>query len=400
MPVVTISGNDPTPVIQTITPSTFEAGSVGVPVTITGSGFGTNPSIVISGNGVTADVDPNNPPSDTQISAYFNIDPNADPTVNVSVLSSGTATVNFAPAPGAQQQSNSKPVNVVTSGCPGCTYLQYRAFIRANWVQSPAGCLAGNDQVPYVPVPTPGSTPLLVRGDNRNFQWLPQNTPNPTLPNFPGGPPFRVYEPITISPLPGGGWTTSIGGNPGYQGVSREYDGDSLIADLTDIDPAGTGLIIDNSIVDTPKVCNGGKQLVEKEEIYPAQAQASTTVNPDGSVGTTFTGFGRDPNVFLSVLAQIYWNLTVTISADGSTASISGTHTCFPAHEVYTNSGRVLWQYGPNYGSGTNAGNASPYATAAPPSIADNDVILLSRCLLGGALGLPYIQVQNNISLK
>jgi hypothetical protein len=204
--------------------------------------------------------------------------------------------------------------------------------------------------------------------------------------------------------LPPSPWTTSqTVGYRAQQGTSREYDTGSLIRDANSIDPAGSGYIINPTIPDTKKTCGGGNtlgapaQLIEIDTGTPSAGAPLAIPNSDGSLSTTFSGQASDPNILLSsVLGPIQWSFTVTISSDGSTASITGNHTCFPAHEVYVN-GIALWQYGPNYGTGTSGKNAAPLPTAAPPSAADNDWVLLTRCL---TQNLNLIPVSNSIKLK
>ncbi|MEO8368840.1 MAG: hypothetical protein ABI806_06550 [Candidatus Solibacter sp.] len=376
---------DPTPEITSITPSEFNAGTLGAPVTIVGRGFGSKPAIVIAGNGVTARLNPSVPPTDSQISAFFDVDPGADATVEVSVYSTGTASHNFTPAPDQQQNSPSKTV-VVKPNTLGTISIDYRAFIRANWVLSPASCVGGVADIPL----DLGSS-LHVRGDNRTFSLSPQQ-----LRNFPQSPPYRAYERLQLTPPTGFGQPWTLSGPVKDQGVSREYDGASLVTDSYALDPAGTGKIIDLSILDVPRICNGGSGLVKSEKGTPDIPPPSISTSAQG-VTVTFSGQASDPNIRgAGFFAPIQWALAVTISPDGSTASVIGSHTCFPAHEILVN-GKFLWRYGPNYGSGTNGVTAVPFPTAAAPSRADNDRDLLSRCLLQN---LPYTQVQATISLR
>jgi len=116
------------------------------------------------------------------------------------------------------------------------------------------------------------------------------------------------------------------------------------------------------------------------------------TVLPNGSLRLDFRGEASDANFpLLDLLSAgpIKWDLSVTISADRTTAEISGWHTCFPAHEVVVN-GKVLWQYGPN---------SAYQPIPAPLSADDRDLGLLTRCLLPFGTG-PHIQVSKTISLQ
>jgi hypothetical protein len=75
---------DPTPAITSVTPSPWQAGSdSSFPVTVQGSGFGTNPQVQISGGGVTST---NPTPSQVSLTSFV-ID------VTVGGTSGGTATI-------------------------------------------------------------------------------------------------------------------------------------------------------------------------------------------------------------------------------------------------------------------------------------------------------------------
>jgi hypothetical protein len=392
---------DSTPIITSIAPNNLNAGTLSVPVSIFGSGFGTQPVVSVAGNGVSATLDPNTPPTDSQIAALFDVAPNADPTVNVTVNAFGTSTHNFTPTPGSQQTSNSEPVTV-TQNSNAIWNVEHRAFIRANWVKSPLGC------GPFG-VPLPGvSRSMWVRGDNRDFAITPMLTPG-----LPSGPAYRVRDTVAVAAGIGG----PVVQQSGDQGVSREYDTMSLRPDVLHFDPAGSGQIIDPNMIDATRSCNGGFGLVAKGRGVPSLLPAaSVALNPrDGTVAVTFRGSASDPNILgSSLLGPIQWNLVVTISSDQSTATIIGSHTCFPAHEVIINGrivssteGEVLWQYGPNYGNGASGSTASPLPFAGRPAIADNDTILLQRCLTTLPIAplillpaLPPIPVMNQISLQ
>jgi hypothetical protein len=92
---LTFTVADPTPVISSIDPSTWYAGT-SKNVTITGTGFGSNPSVGITATGVSKSIQS---ASDTQIVLQLSVDSSASDQSNVpvTVTSSGYGGNNFVP---------------------------------------------------------------------------------------------------------------------------------------------------------------------------------------------------------------------------------------------------------------------------------------------------------------
>ena len=111
---VSISTSDQPPIIETITPPFGDIGT-STSVTITGKNFGINPTLQFSGSGISAAI---NSSSDTQISATFTVDANANTGDQVvSVLSRGASGLAFRPAVGKSPSSNPKTFRVRGSTC-------------------------------------------------------------------------------------------------------------------------------------------------------------------------------------------------------------------------------------------------------------------------------------------
>ena len=107
---VTFTVDDPTPVITSISPDTWQAGTT-TPFTISGSGFGSNPSLSISGAGVTSFQTTN--ASDTQLTGSVTIDSsNAGTDVTVVVTANGFGGNSFTPAQPGQSQQTAAPAHV------------------------------------------------------------------------------------------------------------------------------------------------------------------------------------------------------------------------------------------------------------------------------------------------
>ena len=118
---VNLTVGDPSPVINSISPNNWTAGSGPFTVQITGTGFGTNPFVsVVSGAGVSISVNPGTA-TDNGTSASFTatvtVAPNAPTeTVTLQVQSQGYAGNSYAPAnPGQSQTAVGPPVNVAAN---------------------------------------------------------------------------------------------------------------------------------------------------------------------------------------------------------------------------------------------------------------------------------------------
>jgi hypothetical protein len=116
------SVGDPTPVITSISPNSWNAGT-SIQVTITGHGFGTNPSLTITGPGVSGY---STAVSDTQIVATVTIAANSPGgAANVEVQSHGYTGSGFFPVnPGQPPQgSNTASVNPIQAPVPQIIFL-------------------------------------------------------------------------------------------------------------------------------------------------------------------------------------------------------------------------------------------------------------------------------------
>ena len=117
----------------------------------------------------------------------------------------------------------------------------------------------------------------------------------------------------------------------------------------------------------------------------------------DYSISQTCSGVAGDPVVPLAdYVAPIRWSFAVTIDSTNPsavTATITGTHTCYPAHEVYVN-GQTLWLYGP--GGRPGPGNPSTAVVSQ-----DSDTNFLFNCLTWGLrAGSGFGRRRNPIKLK
>lgn len=110
---------DPTPVINSVTPSTWQAGQQ-YNVTISGSGFGTSPSVSISAQGVNWYVQAAN---DIQISLMVTVDSNAPSQSNIAVTVTSNGYWGMGFQGGGQPQSQGGPTATVQGAQGGACYV-------------------------------------------------------------------------------------------------------------------------------------------------------------------------------------------------------------------------------------------------------------------------------------
>jgi hypothetical protein len=97
---------DPTPAINSVTPSPWNVGSTNAPFTINGTGFGTSPTVTINGTGLTSYSITST--ADTQINGTFTIDPNAPSgSATVQVQSNGYGGSGFLQSTSGQPSQSS-----------------------------------------------------------------------------------------------------------------------------------------------------------------------------------------------------------------------------------------------------------------------------------------------------
>lgn len=107
----TFNVGDPPPIITSVSPSVWQAGTSNLAITINGSGFGTNPSVSVSGTGVA--LLSVGAKSDTQISANVSIASNApNGTAQVQVQSTGDNGSGFLQAFPGEPSTSSYTVTV------------------------------------------------------------------------------------------------------------------------------------------------------------------------------------------------------------------------------------------------------------------------------------------------
>ena len=107
---------DPTPSNLSVSSSSWSAGSQNVPITITGTGFGTSPALNIIGPGVTYT---SGRGSDTSFPATVSVDPcSIGGTASITVTSTGYLGTGFAPAYSGQSSSGSTSATVLAGSCP------------------------------------------------------------------------------------------------------------------------------------------------------------------------------------------------------------------------------------------------------------------------------------------
>lgn len=113
---------DPTPIIDSVSPSVWQAGT-NVPITVQGSGFGTNPIFSVAGTGVSI-LSGTVLVSDTQITATVSIASNApNQTAPIQVQSQGYCGSGFVPANGNSSIATSSAQVAATPAPQPSIYL-------------------------------------------------------------------------------------------------------------------------------------------------------------------------------------------------------------------------------------------------------------------------------------
>lgn len=112
---VTFNVGDRTPVVQSVSPSTWPAGA-NTTVTLTGTGFGTNPTVSTTGTGISLSV---SSATDTQISMSVSVAANApDQNITVQVQSNGYTGSGFIATNQGQSSTGSNSASVQAIAAP------------------------------------------------------------------------------------------------------------------------------------------------------------------------------------------------------------------------------------------------------------------------------------------
>lgn len=111
------------------------------------------------------------------------------------------------------------------------------------------------------------------------------------------------------------------------------------------------------------------EQATGQADMSGVTGSATSTAANQASV--SFSGAASDP-LFTNPVAPIQFNLNVAINASANTATITGSHTCFPAHQIMIGS-QVVYDRKPS-----------------PVNFAE-----LSYCLIGS----PYTDTQVNCTV-
>jgi len=291
---LTFTVYDPTPAITSISPDPWVMAST-TNFTISGSGFGSSPSLSVSGSRASATI---TSASDTQIAAslswFFGGSPG---TASVVVTSNGYGGNTFQQAPqGGSTNQTSRSVQVVSQFT-----VEYVSYIPVDHVSGPTTCTYN-----FV------VTSKIYMGDG-------------------GRGTYRTKESVVIVPdghvafnfFPDTGFTRNYGFLSPVNGTS-----------LTSSDEDG---VSDDCYLWNKQghASTGGFSHSEGYQTHQATVQ--------------FSGSAGNPLESLSNWAPITWNLTTTVNVQtpsNPTAAVNYLHTCYPAHQVKVNS-QIVYSYMP-----------------------------------------------------
>jgi hypothetical protein len=202
-------------------------------------------------------------------------------------------------------------------------YVQYRAFIPADHlVVYPSPCFIGQAIASLIPPPTPFPVPMgsiMVLGDASSFSTH-----------------YRIKEYANLA-ISSTGPATEL---PVLKVPSVSYNFEFPSSPI-----AGLGADISSGDFNIPAMffqCYH-EQNTGSSSLTNINGTTSSTAANQASV--TFSGSGTDP-LFADPVAPIQFNLTVSINTATNQATITGSHTCFPSHEIVIGT-QVVYQKNP-----------------------------------------------------
>lgn len=253
-----------------------------------------------------------------------------------------------------QEVAISSSTVVPTRSCPVPPtphFVQYRAFIPADNLVTTVPCYLGQQQAsPVPPYPyAPYNIPLgviTVLGDASSFATHFRIKQYAGLLISTSGP--GVEPPIV--PVP------SLSYNFNY--ASLLPLGRNVVS--TDFNPTKLLRCIHEQSTASASIANEG---------------GSTSSAGANQATVTFSGSAADP-LFTNPVAPIQYKITVALNTQTNMATLTGSHTCFPSHEIAIGS-QVVYQKNP-----TSVNFAR-----------------LSYCLIGAMVGLTETQVNCTVKL-
>jgi hypothetical protein len=308
---------DPTPSITSISPSTWTAGTT-VTVTITGSGFGSNPGLTVGGAGITSSITSH---SDTGgaggakiiASVTIGLCTPAE-TASIIVTSTGYNGTGFAPAYSGQSSSGSSTATVAAITAPAPTI----SFGGKNVTGTTSTVVIGQQITLTGTVPSPQSSCLATES------W---SVPTGTAV---GGATAATASGFKLTKLPGNTtasygpfyWVYAVSSNMtfGYK-LTNGLSSTNATTTFTvkglssgKMATANYGKLNDNTLT----VCN----TTTKETVLAYGNISGTTCAVAGTPGELFTASGTQPGTGKFTFVQL-------INSDTSTfTSTSGTVTC------------------------------------------------------------------------
>lgn len=183
-------------------------------------------------------------------------------------------------------------------------YVQYRAYIPADHLVTFLSCYVGQEKAGFVPSVIPLVKPsgyIEVLGDTSPFSTQ-----------------YRIKEYVTLS--------TSSSGPASEPSVTKVPS----ISYNFQIPSTQGNITGDDFNPNTLLQCIHEQNVGSSDLRFVGGTTSSTAAN---QASLTFSGSGTDP-LFAHPVAPIQFNLTVSINAKTKTATITGSHTCFPSHEI------------------------------------------------------------------
>jgi hypothetical protein len=224
-------------------------------------------------------------------------------------------------------------------------YVQYRAFIPADHLVTAVPCFIGQAQASPVPLVAgaPAFGLIMIMGDASNFSTHYRIKEWANLMISTTGPGIEA----PVVPVPS---------------ISYNFEWPSVHGNIASTDFNPTRLLW----------C-WHEQNTGSASLANVGGSTSSTAAYQASV--TFCCSAADP-LFANPVAPIQYNLKVVVNTQTNMATITGSHTCFPAHEIVIGT-QVVYQKNP----------------------AVISFVELSRCLIGAQVGLTETQVNCTVKL-
>ncbi len=414
--VTNFTVGDPTPDVTSVDPDTWTAGQTNIPVTISGSYFGSNPQLSVSGGGATATMTShtdNGQPGGASIHASVSVPASCTgSSATITVTSTGYNGTGFTPAYSGQSDSDTGTATIAASAVALTADAPNILFNTANVAGKTTKVVVGQEisltgQVPTQACMTvqswnwtpPTGTAIggatATTGKGFTLKALPPRTKNPYTFYWPYPGTFTVSTQYTLTngeTSPSSTATFTVKGLSGTPMSTKNYgklkDNTLTVCDTTTKETVLaygniSGTTCDNGITGTAgelftaKGSPGGGtysfvQLINSDTTTFTSSSGTTTCTHNAGVDFSYpyaaqiSATKADDAPFVVLPTSPYNNITRSFSASMYllwTSSVAGS--------IPVPAGSVTWQFSGattltkgKWGSVTGSGTANAFVAA------------------------------------